>query len=83
MTPKELWIWSRAYRDRIRGEARARRVDIYNLASLIRSMVWAKHPPKFDRVFPEDTRPKEMTAEQMKEQVLALNAAFGGRIVEA
>ena len=82
MTPRELWIYARAYRDRIRSEARAKRSEIYALASLVRSMVWAKHPPRFERVFPEDVRRKEMTAEQMKQQVLALNAAFGGRVTE-
>ena len=46
-------------------------------------MVWAKHPPKFERVFPQDRKQKEMTEEQMMQQVLALNAAFGGRVREA
>lgn len=83
MTPRELWIYSRAYRDRVRGEARVKHAEIYSLASLIRPMVWAKHPPKFERVFPQDRKQKEMTEEQMMQQVLALNAAFGGRVREA
>ena len=82
MTPRELWIFSRAYRDRVRSEARAKRAEIYALAALIRSMIWAKHPPRFERVFPEDMRQKEMTDEQMKQQVLALNAVFGGKVVK-
>jgi len=83
MTPRELWIWSRTYRDRIRDEARMRRVEIYTLSALIRSMVWAKHPPKFDKVFPDNRRRREMTDEEMKQQVLALNAMLGGRVREA
>ena len=83
MTPRELWIFSRAFRDRIRGETKARQSEIYCLASLIRSMVWAKHPPRFERVFPDSAGKKEMTDEQMKLQVLALNAAFGGTVTEA
>ena len=29
MTPRELWIYSRAYRDRVRGEARVKHAEIY------------------------------------------------------
>lgn len=82
MTPRELWVYARAYRNRVRSEARAKRSEIYALASLIRPMIWAKHPPRFERVFPEDVRRKEMNDEQMMQQVLALNAAFGGRVTE-
>ncbi len=83
MTPRELWIWSRAYRDRIRNEARARRSEIYTLASLVRPMIWSKHPPSFERAFPEDVRRnKKMTEKQMLQQAMALNAAFGGKVTE-
>ena len=78
MTPRELWIYSRAYRDRVRGEARVKHAEIYSLASLIRSMVWAKHAPSFEAVFPHDSAKKEMSDEQMYAQVRALNRLFGG-----
>ncbi len=78
MTPRELFLWSAAYRERLRDEARAKQIETYNLAGLIRSMVWAKHAPSLESVFPNAVRKKDMTDEQMYEQVKALNRLFGG-----
>ena len=57
--------------------------EIYTLAGLIRTMVWAKHAPAYESVFPETARKKEMTDEQMYAQVCALNKLFGGNTEEA
>ena len=78
MTPRELDFWLQAWREHLEDEARAQRRNIYNLASLIRTMVWAKHAPSFESVFPHDRIKKDMSDEQMYAQVLALNRLFGG-----
>ena len=77
MTPRELTLWRKAYREKLRAEARADRHNTYNLASLIRAMVWAKHAPSFEAAFPSEAR-KNMSDEQMFAQVQALNKLFGG-----
>lgn len=78
MTPRELFLWLEAYRERLLDEARMQRHNIYNLASLIRAMVWAKHAPSFESVFPSEKQQKDMSDEQMYAQVKALNKLFGG-----
>ena len=82
MTPREFHLWAGAFRERQRAGRRERRAEIYSLAALIRSMVWAKHPPDFERVFPEERQKAEMSEQQMLRQVMAQNAAFGGRITQ-
>lgn len=77
MTPRELWLWSRAYKERLEYEVRAKHYETYNLAALIRTMVWAKHAPSFATVFPAAAR-KKMSDEQMYAQVRSLNKLFGG-----
>ena len=84
MTPAELNIYARAYGERQTQAQRLRTANIYSLAALIRSMVWNKHPPSFERVFP-DANPKkqeEMTDDQMYAMVKGLNALFGGEEVD-
>ena len=78
MTPRELTYWLQAWREKMEDEARTQRRNTYNLASLIRVMVWAKHPPSYESAFPSDNTPKEMSDEQMYAQVRALNKLFGG-----
>ena len=78
MTPRELTFWLQGRLEQVEDEARASRRNIYNLASLIRAMVWARHPPSFESAFPSDTIKKDMSDEQMYAQVLALNKLFGG-----
>ena len=80
MTPRELRIYADAYEDQLRLEKYLTNVRTYNLAVLIRSMVWAKHPPRYESVVPEEAREREpMTDEQMYDQVRALNALWGGK----
>lgn len=84
MTPAELNIYARAYGERQTQAQRLRTANIYSLAALIRSMVWSKHPPSFERVFP-DAKPQkseEMTDEAMYAMVKGLNALFGGEEVD-
>ena len=78
MTPRELVLWLQGRREQMEDEARAQRRNIYSLASLIRVMVWAKHPPSYESAFPSDNTRKEMSDEQMYAQVRALNKLFGG-----
>ena len=78
MTPRELAFWLQARREHMEDEARGQRRNIYNLASLIRSMVWARHAPSFEAAFPHDSAKKEMSDEQMYAQVRALNRLSGG-----
>jgi len=85
MTPVELNIYARAYADQRKQEQRLQVANIYSLAALIRSMVWSKHPPSFDRVFPEakaDKKQEIMTDDQMYAMVKGLNALYGGKEVD-
>lgn len=79
MTPAQLNLYAQAYAQRRREEQRMAQINLYSLAALIRPMVWAKHPPSFDRAFPEN-RPNQnhMTDAQMYRMVQGLNALFGG-----
>nr|WP_325212934.1 hypothetical protein [uncultured Oscillibacter sp.] len=77
MTPAELNLYAGAFTERRREEQRLTQVNIYSLAALTRAMIWAKHPPSFDRVFPEERR-RDMSDEQMYAMVQGLNAMFGG-----
>lgn len=79
MTPVELNACARAYGRRQEAQRREKQSDIYNLAALIREMVWAKTAPSFERVFPDTAKTADkMTDEAMYAAVRALNAAFGG-----
>lgn len=79
MTPGELNACARAYGRRQDAQRREKQGEIYNLAALIREMVWAKKAPSFESVFPEKAETAgEMTDDAMYAVVRALNAAFGG-----
>lgn len=75
----ELSLYAEAYREKLEDEARMARAKIYTLAALVRTMMNSKFPPRFEAVFPEDIRHKEMTDEAMFAQVQALNKLFGGK----
>lgn len=77
MTPAELNLWADAYTERRKEEQRLTQANIYSMAALTRAMIWAKRPPGFDQVFPEE-RPEEMSDEQMYAMVKGLNGLFGG-----
>lgn len=80
MTPVELNACARAYGRRQEAQRREKQSDIYNLAALIREMVWAKTAPSFERVFSDTAKTADkMTDEAMYAAVRALNAAFGGK----
>lgn len=78
MTPAELNLYASAYAKRRKEEQRLAQANLYALAALVRAMIWAKHPPSFDRVFPEE-RKENMSDEQMYVMVKGLNALFGGK----
>lgn len=85
MTPAELNTYARAYAAQREQEHRLQLSLIYSHASLIRSMVWSKHPPRFDQAFPSgaSSSPKaQMTDEQIYSIVQGLNALYGGKEVE-
>lgn len=75
----ELSLYAEAYQEKLEDEARMARAKIYTLAALVRTMMNSKFPPRFEAVFPEDIRRKEMTDEAMFAQVQALNKLFGGK----
>ena len=79
MTPRELQTLLDAYGENAEEQARTSRAKIYALSSAVRIMIWAKHPPTYERLFPEDKRKMEMTDEEIYEQVRVLNALFGGK----
>lgn len=83
MTPAELNLYARAYAEQQKERQKIAQVNLYNLASLIRSMVWAKHPPSYDSAFGDGDKPQndDMTDEQMYAMARALNALFGGEEV--
>lgn len=68
-----------ARRDQAEEDTRLDRARIYGLASAVRTMIWSKHPPSYERMFPGDARKKKMSDEEMYAQVRALNALFGGK----
>lgn len=80
MTPVELNIYARAYVSRRREEQKIAQANLYSHAVLIRSMIWSKHPPSYERVYPDDRpkQPEQMTDDQMYAMVKGLNALFGG-----
>ena len=85
MTPAELNLYARAYAEQQTQAQRLRVANIYSLAALIRSMVWSKHPPSFDRAFPDargKKKQEEMTDDAMYAMVKGLNALFGGEEVD-
>ncbi len=78
MTPRELaWLLD-ACGEKTEEDVRITHAKIYALSGAVRTMIWAKHPPSYERMFPEDRRKKGMTDEEMFEQVRVLNALFGG-----
>lgn len=79
MTPRELLWLADEFRARSDDEAKISRSKLYTLAALVRAMIWAKRPPKYERVFPEDRKHKEMTDDELYAQARALNALFGGK----
>lgn len=80
MTPAQLRVFSDAFLDRMKIERKRDEHRLYNLAGLIRVMIWSKHPPRFESVFPEAPEErKPMTDEQMFNQIQALNAMWGGK----
>lgn len=84
MTPAELNLYARAYAQHEQERQKLTQANLYSLAALIRTMVWAKTPPSIDSVFPSlagKPENEEMSDEQMYAQVRALNAIFGGKEV--
>lgn len=80
MTPVELNLYAEAYGARQERRQKLAQANIYALATLIRSMVWAKKPPSYEESFPEHSSAGEtMTDEQMYTMVRGLNALFGGK----
>ena len=78
MTPRQLQLACSAFSDARKTDLRLSSAKIYSLASLIRTAVWGKKMPAFDRVFPEENKKKVMSDEELYEQVRALNKLFGG-----
>lgn len=78
MTPAELVLLLRIHRQREENRRKEREADLYALACMTGQAVWGKLE-RFDVLFGRDTdHDREMTAEEMLDQVRAINAALGG-----
>ena len=80
MTPRSFRCFAEGRGDAIKDRHESTKANIYSLACLIRSAVWAKHMPQYDRIF--RTEKKRMTDEEMFQNVLALNRMLGGAVEE-
>ena len=78
MTVAEFNREIKAYDDRLAARRMETENAIYALAGLIRIMIWSKLPPTADEFFGRKSEPPEMDDAAMYQQVLALNAMFGG-----
>lgn len=78
ITPAELVLLLRIHRQREENRRKEREADLYALACMTGQAVWGKLE-RFDVLFGRDTdHDREMTAEEMLDQVRAINAALGG-----
>lgn len=78
ITPAELVLLLRIHRQREEDRRKEREADLYALACMTGQAVWGKLE-RFDTLFGRDAdHTQEMTAEEMLDQVRAINAALGG-----
>ena len=78
ITPAELVLLLRIHRQREEDRRKEREADLYALACMTGQAVWGKLE-RFDTLFGHDAdHAQEMTAEEMLDQVRAINAALGG-----
>lgn len=78
ITPAELVLLLRIHRQREEDRRKEREADLYALACMTGQAVWGKLE-RFDALFGRDAdHDQEMTAEEMLDQVRAINAALGG-----
>lgn len=77
MTPAELVLLLRIHRQREEDRRKEREADLYALACMTGQAVWGKLE-RFDTLFGREDHDQEMTAEEMLDQVRAINAALGG-----
>lgn len=78
ITPAELVLLLRIHRQREEDRRKEREADLYALACMTGLAVWGKLE-RFDTLFGRDAdHAQEMTAEEMLDQVRAINAALGG-----
>lgn len=78
MTPAELVLLLRIHRQRQEDRRKEREADLYALACMTGRAVWGKLE-RFDTLFGRDAdHTQEMTADEMLDQVRAINAALGG-----
>lgn len=78
ITPAELVLLLRIHRQREDDRRKEREADLYAMACMTGLAVWGKLE-RFDTLFGRDAdHAQEMTAEEMLDQVRAINAALGG-----
>lgn len=78
ITPAELVLLLRIHRKQEEDRRKEREADLYALACMTGQAVWGKLE-RFDTLFGRDAdHAQEMTAEEMLDQVRAINAALGG-----
>ena len=79
MTPAELNIYARAYATQQQARQEASQINLYSLSALIRTMIWSKHPPSYEKAYPKKNVSSQQSDEELYAQVRALNALFGGK----
>ena len=77
MTPNLFRIWGEARRKAIENRQEAEQANMYALACMIRTAVWGKRMPEYERIF-RKAQTRQMTDEEMFERVQVLNRLLGG-----
>lgn len=76
MTPRELTTWIRGAMRADKARQERLRANMYSMATLIRSAVWADSMPSYETLFGK--KDEDMDDEAMFQVARALNAACGG-----
>ena len=79
MTPAAFHAYVEGYLEEQKAAIEIQRRQNYNLAVMVRVAVGTKRMPEYKKFFPEK-RKKQMSDEEMYQQVLALNALLGGTV---
>lgn len=85
MTPAQLAIAAKARIDVLMLDQQIAQANNYSLACLIRTAVWGKKMPDFDKLTRQGRKPnnsEEMTDQQMLNSLTAITKALGGSVEE-
>ena len=85
MTPAQLAIAAKGRTEMLQIAQRIAQANNYSLACLIRTAVWGKHMPSFDKIANAGGKPEApetMTDQQMLNALTAITRAYGGSVEE-